>query len=87
MKHQHQPSLTRYQGRWVSTHWYNRYVSPIFKPWKRPPPLTEPRKRATQRAQEIAWLKQELDALVDKGELTRDYLGRYSIPLQLPHET
>lgn len=68
---------TRYQGRWVSTHWYNRYVEKIFT--GKPVPKVR-NKRVNRREMEMAWLKQELDALVTKGELTRDSLGRYGLP-------
>lgn len=67
----------RYQGRWVSSHWYNRYVGKIFS--GQPVPKVR-KKRVPRRALEMAWLKQELDAAVARGELTCDSSRRYGLP-------
>lgn len=67
----------RYQGRWVSSHWYNRYVAKIFT--GKPVPKVR-KKRVPLRDLEKAWLKQQLDAMVERGELTCDFLGRYGLP-------
>lgn len=57
--------------------WYNRYVAKIFT--GKPVPKVR-QKRVPRREMEKAWLKQQLDAMVARGELTCDSLGRYGLP-------
>lgn len=67
----------RHNGYWVSSHWYNSHVAKIFT--GNPVPVAR-KKRVLRSVLEKAWLKQQLDALVNGGELTRDLFGRYGLP-------
>ncbi len=62
----------RYEGRWVSSRWFIRYGKPVpEQPKPRPVPL-EVRQKTSPFV--------DLEAMVARGELTKDGYGRYGLP-------
>ncbi len=64
----------RYEGRWVSSRWFIRYGKPVPDQ-----PKPKPRPIPPEVQQKIS-LFVDLEAMVARGELTKDGYGRYGLP-------